>query len=610
MSPPFPFPLTKGSLRQRLVILFTVILLVPTVLNVFLAWDSFSENTKRAKLSVRQFAVLAATYERRFFDDTRRVLQRLAREPAVLGSDVAACTELLGKILENSREFSDLVYTDPQGNPICTTAAAAEKVPVGWSLRDRPPIHDFSLSDYMFTQNSPYPVIFAMQPVFGEKGQVQGVLSASIELYWLTSFVHEARLPSEGVFFLFDRNGNVLANRALFFDNQNPALPKKGAGAIQNETLRSVVAQDLVDEVVHRRLVDFEAIGNDGIRRVYSSVALPHGNVTVLFGMPAASALGWIEKDLVTRIFSVLGIWWTGIAAAWLVTRSLITRWIMALRRMAQAFARGHYAATDVDLRGAPSELRDLGETMILMAGRIDAREDELHRSVQQKDVLIKEIHHRVKNNLQIVTSLLNIHGKSIAEPKAREALDDVKTRVRALALVHRYLYESDDVRLVPLQMFMTELCRTLVGSLSDVRRRIALRVDIPEITIVSDIAVPMALLVTEVITNSMKHAFPDRRAGSIGVRLELDTREGRAILTVSDDGVGPPAGGMTSTARPHLGHNLIQAFTRQIGGEVSVSGPPGMAVEVRFDLAMLRGENAGPAPRLDKPRRGGANTA
>lgn len=599
----FLFPLTRGSLRQRLVILFTVILLVPTVLNVFLAWDSFSENTKRAKLSVRQFAVLAATYERRFFDDTRRILQRLANEPPILEKEAGPCARLLETTLENSREFANLVYSDAQGTPICSTADADEKVPVRLSLRNRGPIRDFALSDYMFTPDSPFPVIVAMQPVFGNDGRVEGFLSASIELYWLTSFVQEARLPSEGVFFLLDRNGNVLANRALFFDNQNPALPKKEAGDIQNETLRSVVGQDLVDEVVHRRLVDFDAIGNDGIRRVYSSVALPHGNVTVLFGMPEASALGWIEKDFVTRILSVCGIWWTGIAAAWLVTRFLITRWIMALRRMAQAFASGNYAATNIDLEGAPSELRDLGETMILMAGRIDAREEELHRSVQQKDVLLKEIHHRVKNNLQIVTSLLNIHGKSIVEPKAREALDDVKTRVRALALVHRYLYESDDVRLVPLQMFMTELCRTLVGSLSGVNHRISLRVEIPEVTIVSDVAIPMALLVTEAITNSMKHAFPDGRSGNITVRLDLNEPAGEAVLSVSDDGIGP------STRAPktvrHLGQNLIQAFARQIGGESTMSGPPGMMVEVRFGLARLRGEEADRVPRSDRSRHG-----
>jgi len=611
---PFFRPIATGSLTQRLVILFTFILLVPTVLNVFLAWDAFSENTKRAKLAVRQFAVLAATYERRFFDDTRRILQRLANEQAIRNQEADRCTRLLRQILENSREFSNLIYSDADGRPVCWTADSIKKVPVQTRLQGRAVVRDFSLSDYMFTPDSPFPVIIATQPVFADDGHLKGVLSASIELYWLTTFVHEARLPSDGVFFLLDSNGNVLANRALFFDNRNPALPKTGSGPSRNETLRFAVGQDLVDEVVGRRLIDFEAIGNDEVRRVYSSVALPHGNVTVLFGVPAATALGWIEKDLVTRILSVCGIWWTGIAAAWLGTRLLITRWIMTLRRMAQALAGGNYEVADVNLNEAPSELRSLGETMVLMAGRIEAREEELSRSVQQKDILLKEIHHRVKNNLQIVSSLLNLHGKSVAEPNARNALDDVKMRVRALALVHRYLYEADDVRVVPLQMFMTELCRTLVNSLSDIRRRISLRVDIPEIAIKSDWAVPVALLVTEAITNAMKHAFPGDRAGNIAVRLGVNRVTGRAVLTVSDDGVGPPLSDPDQSNR-HLGLHLIEAFARQIGGDLAISGPPGMTIKVRFGVGRLTGEGERhdmqvPLRELAPPRRRAARVA
>jgi two-component sensor histidine kinase len=234
---------------------------------------------------------------------------------------------------------------------------------------------------------------------------------------------------------------------------------------------------------------------------------------------------------------------------------------------------------------------------------------------VQQKDILLKEIHHRVKNNLQIVSSLLNLHGKSVVEPNARNALDDVKMRVRALALVHRYLYEADDVRVVPLQMFMTELCRTLVNSLSDAKRRVSLRVDIPEMTIVSDWAVPVALLVTEAITNAMKHAFPDGRAGNIAVRLALNGATGQAVLTVSDDGVGPPLSDPDQPNR-HLGLHLIQAFARQIGGDLAISGPPGMTIKVRFGVARLTGEGERrdlpvvPMRELAMPERGAASAA
>ncbi len=160
------------SLTQRLVILFTLTCSCrPTKL--FLAWDAFSENTN-GRIWRPQFAVLAATYERRFFDDTRRILQRLANEQAIRNQEADRCTRLLRQILENSREFSNLIYSDADGRPVCWTADSIKKVPVQTRLQGRAVVRDFSLSDYMFTPDSPFPVIIATQPVFADDGHLKG----------------------------------------------------------------------------------------------------------------------------------------------------------------------------------------------------------------------------------------------------------------------------------------------------------------------------------------------------------------------------------------------------------------------------------------------------
>jgi two-component sensor histidine kinase len=593
-----------GSLWQRLALLFAVILLPPTVLSGLLAWDSFSEHTKRAMLSVRQFAVLAATYERRFFEDTRDRLQRLAGEPAILSADPALCATLLNRTLEAYPEFTELAYFDPEGRHVCGTGNGAASVSSRPWFEDAVRFRSFTISDYTFSSSSLRPVIVAALPINDGMGQLRGVLSSSIELTWLSSFLREARLPPDGVFFLLDSNGNVLASSSSMFASADPALPKAAAGEAESraeEGLNSVVRADLIDDVINRRMVDFEAIGKDDIRRVYSSVALPHGNVILLFGVPADVTLGWIERDLVTRVLSLAAIWLAGIVAAWLGTRWLVTRWIAPLRGMAQAYGRGDYSAK-LDVERAPRELKDFGDTLMLMASRIEAREEDLRDSLAQKDVLLKEIHHRVKNNLQIVSSLLNIHGSRISGASEHHALDDIKTRVRALALVHRYLYEGDDVRLVGLRSFLTELCSTLVRSLADQTRRIRLEIDLPELAVLSDRAVPIALFITEVMTNSLKHAFPDARSGRIAVRFRFES-ETICVLEVADNGIGCASGGDTEDGKADtggLGRQLMEAFARQLNGELSVSRGGGTRVTLRLDVRTLTQEGS-QTPRRER---------
>jgi len=588
--------LRHTSLWQRLALLFAVILLPPTILSGLLAWDSFSEHTKRAMLSVRQFAVLAATYERRFFEDTRGRLQRLTGEPVILDANPPLCTRLLDRTLKAFPEFTELAYFDPGGQQICGTGGNGGSVSGRRWFEDAVQFRSFTISDYTFSNTSLRPVIVAALPVNDRMGQLRGVLSSSIELTWLSSFLREARLPPDGVFFLLDSNGNVLASSSSFFGSADPALPKVATGEAAAEAasraeegLNSVVRADLIDDVIQRRMIDFEAIGKDDIRRVYSSVALPHGNVILLFGVPAEVTLGWIERDLVTRVVSLAAIWLTGIIAAWLGTRWLVTRWIAPLRSMAQAYGRGDYSAK-LDVERAPRELKEFGDALMLMASRIEAREEDLRDSLAQKDVLLKEIHHRVKNNLQIVSSLLNIHGSRIAGAGELQALEDIKTRVRALALVHRYLYEGDDVRLVGLRSFLTELCSTLVRSLSDRNRRVRLEIDLPELAVLSDRAVPIALFVTEVMTNALKHAFPGTRSGRIAVRFTFES-ETACVLEVSDDGVGSPDDGDADdaeTADGGLGHQLMEAFARQLNGDLSVTRGGGTRVSLRLDVRAL----------------------
>jgi len=238
------------------------------------------------------------------------------------------------------------------------------------------------------------------------------------------------------------------------------------------------------------------------------------------------------------------------------------------------------YAAVAIENAG----LYEQAQSEIVERMRV---EEQIEASLKEKEVLLKEIHHRVKNNLQTITSLLNIHMRSVTSDQAHQALEEVQTRVRALALVHHYLYESDDVRVVELRLFVGELCQVLHDTLSGAGRPIRIETDVHNITIASERAVPIALLITEAVTNAYKHAFPDGRAGKISVAIRrLD--ETSALLTIGADGVGYSAVEdlpETVVAGRGVGMSLISAFARQLGEDLEVSGPPGTTISLRLRL-------------------------
>jgi two-component sensor histidine kinase len=174
-----------------------------------------------------------------------------------------------------------------------------------------------------------------------------------------------------------------------------------------------------------------------------------------------------------------------------------------------------------------------------------------------------------------------------------KQAFADVQMRINALALVHRHLYESQDMQEVDLHPFMTNLCSLLQDGSGVPPRRVRLKVDIPHVRVAGDRAVPLALLTTEILTNSFKHAFPNQRAGSISVSIACG-RDGMAKLVIADDGIGQGERQPDDESPGSMGQTLIEAFTRQLGGEIVNSGPPGTVSTLSFCLEARRPDGPG----------------
>jgi PAS domain S-box-containing protein len=207
--------------------------------------------------------------------------------------------------------------------------------------------------------------------------------------------------------------------------------------------------------------------------------------------------------------------------------------------------------------------------------------EQDLEAALAAKELLLKEIHHRVKNNLQVVSSLLNIEESAVEDVEARKVFLDCQNEIQTMAMVHEALYRSSSFDSVEMQSYFERLLDYLSGSYDAAQRGISCFVSAGDISLVLDDAMPVALAVNELVANCMKHAFPAGRGGSVRVSLEAGDEEYR--LAVEDDGIGFEA---DLAAGSGIGTELVSALASQLKGSIDRSAGEdgsGARVEIRF---------------------------
>jgi PAS domain S-box-containing protein len=224
------------------------------------------------------------------------------------------------------------------------------------------------------------------------------------------------------------------------------------------------------------------------------------------------------------------------------------------------------------------------------------AAEGEVRRSLNEREALLKEIHHRVKNNLQVITSLLRLEANRADTPEVRGVLVEMKNRVLSMALLHELLYRSDTLASVNLATYLSELGRQ-VFEVSALHAGIRLETALAPVQVDLDQAVPCGLLVNELLANALKHGFPDGRRGTVALTVSCDESTGTISLTVADDGVGLAPDFETRRQRS-LGLQMVADLTRQLDGRLQIDAPSGARFRVTFQR---RGTPATP-PRPSRP--------
>jgi two-component sensor histidine kinase len=209
--------------------------------------------------------------------------------------------------------------------------------------------------------------------------------------------------------------------------------------------------------------------------------------------------------------------------------------------------------------------------------------EEELQASLAEKEVLLKEVHHRVKNNLQIISSLLELQSDYITDDRSCRFLRESQDRIKSMALIHERLYESRDLASINLAGYIDDLCGHLFHSYFADPGRIRLKVDAEDMKLSIDKAIPCGLIINELVSNCLKHAFPDGRDGEIIICLHAGSGN-RITLSVADNGVGlPPDLDFRKTAT--LGLQLVNMLTKQLQGHLETHNDHGAVFTLWFQL-------------------------
>ena len=308
------------------------------------------------------------------------------------------------------------------------------------------------------------------------------------------------------------------------------------------------------------------------------------------FGYQETEILGHLMRTLYVPEHAVRGDAEADLAIARENGRFEDARWLV--RKDGSRFF-GRWVTTPMldeagNLRGYAKVLRDETERR--------KAEQQMRASLAEKHALLQEIHHRVKNNLQVITSLLSIQAARIENPDVSAVLADTENRVRAIAALHETLYSSQDLASIEFGSYASHLVRNLVGFYGVDEERLKVTVNASDLVVDIGQAIPLGLILNELVVNAFKHAFPRAQPGSLEVQLaylqnSINEQKGQMLddglaqLTVKDNGVGLPPDLLFDDS-PSMGLHLINVLVKQLQGELNVQNTQGTSISIKFPLS------------------------
>jgi two-component sensor histidine kinase len=545
------------------------------------AWYTINQLRQRAidvsLYNINQRLDMLTSQQKLVIENTRLLLGTLAEIPQVKTSHPQDLGAVFSKLKAKNIYYTALFAFDRHGD-ILASSQPSGKV----NIADRPYFRAaissgaFSVGEYSLGRVSGQPSLHFAQPVYRTGSlDLSCVLVAGFDLSSYGELFPTVSAKSGETIEAFDRAG-----LRLYRMPKDPAEPLgvcadeeflSLAGRIPPETGR-ILADD------HRGNfygIDAISVTHAGKPDFYVSVHYPK---SWLFGGANAASLRGIAILFGSLALSLLLLG--------LLIRAGIAGQFTIFLRAAMHFGEGDFSVRTGIGKSAVYEIYTLARAFDGMADALAARqaerdqaERELRASLREKEILLKEIHHRVKNNFQIVSSLLSLQAETISDQTALAAFGESQNRIKSMALIHEMLYQSATLSRIDFADYARRLASDVLGGYSDLSKRVEVAVEAEPVALDLDKAVPLGLILNEFLTNAYKHAFPAPREGLITVSLRVDAA-GMVCLRVSDNGVGFD---FDWKKRKGLGMELIEALSAQLKGAFECDGSAGGRFSVSF---------------------------
>ena len=573
----------------RLSVRFALILgfaLLPLGLIAFAQTKSLeSEVRARSEAALLGTTLRAAEAETGLILKARGIVGSLALAiPEVLDDDTA-CIDLMKRVAKLEPAAVFVGYIPFNGIMTCSSAGKVydfSKNPLF------PRIRDLRAPSFVVNPNGPVAkasVLGILDPVFDKSGAYVGLAAMSLP-HQLIRNLHVGSLPPDTgtvmpvVFWTFDAEGNLLSSNIDLAD------------------AATRVPKDMpLGQFIKTQGQVFNGVSKSGVSQIYAVVPIVADELYLMSSWHAEEPV-YFNRIAGASYTPPLLMWLAGLLVAALAAEQLVTRHVRTLNRAIVRFAKGDRRLQEINLKGAPIELDQLASAYLAMTESVSRSEAELEDSLHQKEGLLREVHHRVKNNLQLISSIMNIQLRSAKTVEARDLLKNLQERIMSLATVHRSLYQTDALADVGARELIPGIVRQIMSLSSGPEKPFDTQLDIDDVRLVPDQAVPLALLLAEALTNAVKHGDATRdQPGHLKVRLKRSGDSDAMMEVINSFQAREPQFSTQVPQDTGIGSQLITAFVRQLGG-MQESGIFGETyfLRVRFNAASLS------EPDIDQP--------
>ncbi|WP_321364654.1 sensor histidine kinase [uncultured Celeribacter sp.] len=556
------------GLGVRIAILLSIALFPIGLIAVSLTHQFAKAADERAQSNLLALTAQAAAGEEALIRTGFGTAESLAAVMPFVATDYDACNGVFSDFIDSNPSFSFAGYVSADGVLVCGSANAGQDFKnrsIYKSMIETPELRSDLVLDGQVSHRQ---VIVLSAPVFNDSA-FDGYISLSLPHEDTRINLENAPVDRPVELITFNNEGEVLS----------------ATGGLENVAARLPDGRPLAHLTGQYRS-SFSGVTNDGEERVFAVVPILKDQVYAIGSWPRERLSVAPGLAIATPMIFPIAMWITSLGVAYFAVHRLAIKHIRRLSRDMRQFAVSRRHDVRRKDPGLPRELREIEGAWHDLAETVVRDEAELEDTIHDKSVLLKEVHHRVKNNLQLIASIVNMKVRKAKTPEARVALKEVQGRVMSIATVHRSLYETTTEGRVRAD----QLLRSTVGKLVDAGVGNEVKLENTQtyepITLYPDQAVPLSLLATEATTNALKYVGrPD--GGLPNVEISLTRLEPEvARLTVANT-KGTALLSSEQVTGTGLGTNLIQAFAQQLGGQLKVEDEDDRySVVVEFSIA------------------------